>query len=70
MVIFFFFFCNGFTHTEVPRPGIEAEPQLCQLLDPLTHAPQVKDLIQASAATWAVIVGFLTHGATAGTPTM
>ena len=56
---------------EVPRPGIESEPQmkpteqLHRSFNPLRWA---RDWPYTSAATQAIAVGFLAHCATAGTP--
>ena len=74
---FFFILTNFFwwhsRHIEVPRLGIESEPQLrtvpqlrqCQILNPL---PWTRDWTQTSAVTWVAAVGSLTHCTAVGTP--
>ena len=73
-VICFFLGFFGHTHSmEVPRPGIESDPQLwpmpylqqCQILNPLCQA---ENQIHTSTMTQASAVGCLTHYATVGTP--
>ena len=38
------------------------------MLDPLTHCTRARNQTQASAVTWATMIRFLTHSATARTP--
>ena len=58
--LFFFSWLHP-QHMEVPKPGTESEPQLQQ------H--QARNQTCTSAVTHAAAVRFLTHCATAGTPT-
>ena len=72
---FLFFLWPHLQHVEVPGPGTESEPQphLChnvsnaRSFNPLYQAG---DQTTASIATTAAAVRFLTHCATAGTPTI
>ena len=65
--VIFFLYRPHLWHMEVPRPGIESEPQLWQrrILDTL---PQARDRTCAPTATPAPVVGSLPHCAIVGTP--
>lgn len=59
---------------DVPRPETESKPQLQPAHSNTTRSfkpmHQAKDQTSTSTVIWVAAVGFLTHGATVGTPFM